>query len=234
MKPRIGMLIRMKSADDHYVIGQSDINAVRNAGGLPVLIPVADSTEDIAEQLENIDALYIPGGPDINTLLFGEEPIQSMGGSRRSDDIFETEAVRRAAEKKLPILGICRGEQIINVALGGTVYQDIPAQYPNALRHRQPDPGREMTHSVKVEKGTQLYSLCQSERIEVNTFHHQSVKELGRGMKVSATAPDGIIEAIESGDGRIIGVQWHPELLQKEGGIHTAVFKRLVELAGNK
>lgn len=94
MKPRIGMLIRMKSGDNHYVIGQSDINAVKNAGGLPVLIPVMNSTEDIPEQVENIDALYIPGGPDINTLLFGEEPIIGMGGSRRSDDIYEMEMIR--------------------------------------------------------------------------------------------------------------------------------------------
>lgn len=231
MKPRIGMLIRMKSGDNHYVIGQSDINAVKNAGGLPVLIPVMNSTEDIPEQVENIDALYIPGGPDINTLLFGEEPIIGMGGSRRSDDIYEMEIIRQAAAKNLPILGVCRGEQVINIAFGGTVYQDIPAQYPNALRHRQPDPGCEMTHSVKVEKGTALYALCNCERLEVNTFHHESVREPGRGIKVSATAPDGIIEAIESEDGRIMGIQWHPELLQQEGGVHTAVFKRLVELA---
>ena len=89
-----------------------------------------------------------------------------------------------------------------------------------------------MTHSVKVEKGTGLYALCNCERLEVNTFHHESVREPGRGIKVSATAPDGIIEAIESEDGRIMGIQWHPELLQQEGGVHTAVFKRLVELAG--
>ena len=177
------MLIRMKSGDNHYVIGQSDINAVKNAGGLPVLIPVMNSTEDIPEQVENIDALYIPGGPDINTLLFGEEPIIGMGGSRRSDDIYEMEMIRQAAAKKLPILGVCRGEQVINIAFGGTVYQDIPAQYPNALRHRQPDPGCEMTHSVKVEKGTALYALCNCERLEVNTFHHESVREPGRGRR---------------------------------------------------
>ena len=112
MKPRIGMLIRMKSGDNHYVIGQSDINSVKNAGGLPVLIPVMSSTEDIPEQVANIDALYIPGGPDINTLLFGEEPIIGMGGSRRSDDIYEMEMIRQAAAKNLPILGVCRGEQV--------------------------------------------------------------------------------------------------------------------------
>ena len=115
------MLIRMKSGDNHYVIGQSDINAVKNAGGLPVLIPVMNSTEDIPEQVTNIDALYIPGGPDINTLLFGEEPIIGMGSSRRSDDIYEMEIIRQAAAKNLPILGVCRGEQVINIAFGGTV-----------------------------------------------------------------------------------------------------------------
>ena len=137
MKPRIGMLIRRKSADNHFVIGLNDVNAIKNAGGLPVLVPVTDDRDDLQAYIDSIDALYVPGGPDINTLLFGEEPIAGMGFSRRSDDLFEMEAVRMAYAAKKPVLGICRGIQVINVALGGTIYQDIPSQVPNALRHRQ-------------------------------------------------------------------------------------------------
>ena len=163
MKPRIGMLIRRKSADNHFVIGLNDVNAIKNAGGLPVLVPVTDDRDDLQAYIDSIDALYVPGGPDINTLLFGEEPIAGMGFSRRSDDLFEMEAVRMAYAAKKPVLGICRGIQVINVALGGTIYQDIPSQVPNALRHRQPDPGCEMTHTVKIEKGSILYQLAAGE-----------------------------------------------------------------------
>lgn len=231
MKPRIGMLIRRKSADNHFVIGLNDVNAIKNAGGLPVLVPVADDRDDLQAYIDSIDALYVPGGPDINTLLFGEEPIAGMGFSRRSDDLFEMEAVRMAYAAKKPVLGICRGIQVINVALGGTIYQDIPSQVPNALRHRQPDPGCEMTHTVKIEKGSILYQLAAGETAEVNTFHHESIKDAAKCLKVTATAPDGIIEAVESEDGLVFGTQWHPELLQAAGGVHKAVFSRFVEAA---
>ena len=234
MKPRIGMLIRIKLGDYHYVIGQRDVDSIKAAGGFPIMIPVTESLDDIDTYTDSIDGLYIPGGPDINALLFGEEPIPGMGRSRRSDDLFEMEIIRNAASKKLPMLGVCRGEQVINTAFGGTLYQDISAQCPNALRHYQPDSGTELTHSVKIAKDSVLCNaICHGERIEVNSYHHQAVKNLGHGLKASGFSADGLIEAIESEDGLIIGVQWHPEMLREKHEVHAALFNYLIECAKN-
>lgn len=231
MKPRIGMIIRRSATDDHFTIGQNDVNSIINAGGLPVLIPSCDELDDIDAQLDGIDALYVPGGADVSPLEYGEEPIEAQGASRRSNDIFEAEMIRRAAARELPTLGICRGIQILNVAFGGTLYQDIKTQYAGAQRHRQADKNSELTHTVTIQKGTAVYDICGCEKVLVNSFHHQAVKQPGKGFKVAAQAPDGMIEAIESENGLVIGIQWHPETLQMHGGAHTAIFKWLVEKA---
>lgn len=231
MKPRIGMIIRRSATEDRFSIGQNDIYSIVNAGGMPVLIPSYDNNDDIDAQLDGIDALYVPGGADVSPLVYGEEPIEEQGASRRSNDIFESEIIRRAAARKLPVLGICRGAQIVNVAFGGTLYQDIKSQYVGAIRHRQADKNCELTHTVTVLENTTLAEICGTGKLQVNSFHHQAVKVPGNGLRVSATASDGMIECVESEDGLVLGIQWHPETLQQHGGAHTAVFKWFVEKA---
>ncbi len=231
MKPRIGIIIRRSATEDRFSIGQNDIYSIVNAGGVPVLIPSYDNNDDIDAQLDGIDALYVPGGADVCPLVYGEEPIEELGPGRRSNDVFEGEIIRRAAARQLPVLGVCRGEQIINVAFGGTLYQDIKTQYKGALRHRQTDRTCELTHTATIHENTLLSEICGAGKLEVNSFHHQAVKTPGKGMRVSANAPDGMVEAIESENGLVLGIQWHPETLQQYGGAHTAIFKWLVEKA---
>lgn len=233
MKPRIGVISRLAWGEKKYAIGQSDLKSVIAAGGVPVVIPIVDN-DLIDDFIATVDGIFSPGGMDINTLLFNEEPVPGMGKCRMGDDLFEMEIIRRAHKAGKPVLGICRGEQVINVAFGGTLYQDIPSQTENVIRHYQQADSSEYTHTAFIKKDSLLYSLCGTDSVPVNSYHHQSVKALGEGLKAAATAKDGIIEAIQNEDGTVLGIQWHPELMQMHGGIHTAIFKKFVELCAER
>lgn len=188
------------------------IDAVRQAGGEVMLIPSGDDASGCGQIMSVLDGLLLPGGADVSPLLYGEQPIKEVTFSRISDDRFEAALIKAALEQQKPIFGICRGMQMLNVALGGTLYQDIHAQNAAALCHRQdPSIRAEGTHSVTIVQGTHLERIINAATAIVNSYHHQAVKALGAGMTVSAVADDGVIEAFESADGMMIGVQWHPE-----------------------
>lgn len=186
--------------------------AIQYSGGAPVLIPVAQNRETLQAILDRVDGLLLSGGPDINPRLFGEQPQQGLGEIDEDLDRMELEAARMAFQKDLPILGICRGIQVLNVSQEGTLYQDIPSQVQGSINHSQKADKAVNTHSVSIEGKTSLYKIFRRKEIWVNGKHHQSIKDLAPGFIISAKAPDGIIEAVEDPSKRFVtGVQWHPE-----------------------
>lgn len=202
------------------------ILAVQRAGGIPVILPVTDNPQVIQRMIESIDGLILTGGEDIDPLKwFGEEPVPAMGGIVPVRDFFDIHLVRAAVARGIPVLGICRGEQVINVAFGGTLYQDIPSQAKskNPVKHRQSAPREYGTHSISIKKDSRLYEILGADvagsgKLRVNSYHHQAVKDVAPGFVVSAYAKDGIVEAIEmKNDPRVIGVQFHPEGLISAG-----------------
>lgn len=209
------------------------VQAIREAGGIPFVIPVTTDTEQINDILDNIDGIIMSGGEDYDPQLYGEQPIRQLGEVVPERDKFDLLLIRGAVGRGLPLLGICRGEQGLNIALGGTLYQDIPSQLPNSVKHGQSAPASYGTHAISVEKGSVMGNLLGVDSISVNSFHHQSVKKPAPGLIVSATAPDGVVEAIEKpGDPRIVGTQFHPEGAVYAGDMRfLPIFTNLVEQA---
>ena len=194
-----------KLADGYY-------RSVQKAGGVPVIIPPLSDTDSIINTLEHIDGLLLSGGADYNPLYANEEPIPALHGINSERDLPELLITRLAYNRQIPILGICRGIQTLAMALGGKVLQDIGQ---SGIKHSQDADRSEPTHSVTVEQGSTLFNIYkQEEKLYVNSFHHQAVGDAGPLLRISATAPDGTIEAIESNEYKsILGVQWHPECL---------------------
>lgn len=204
--------------------------AVEEAGGLPVPISILQKEEDLARLVDLLDGILFSGGVDIDPHHYGEEPHPGLGKVTPERDEIEIQLCREFHRRKKPIFGICRGIQLINVALGGTLYQDIKSQLPNVLKHYQEAPAHHPTHSVIVEKDSLLFSIVKAERFRVNSFHHQALKTIAPGLKVVARASDGIVEAVESNDeGFVLAVQWHPERMFKHHEEHFELFKRFVE-----
>ena len=223
------------------------VNSIRMAGGVPLVIPVTSDDAQIDAVLSVIDGLVMTGGEDFDPLKwFGEEPIRGLGEVVPSRDEFDVKLVRAAVAKGIPVLGICRGEQLLAVAFGGSLWQDIPSQVKDSyVKHRQGSTtGTVGTHSIAIEKGSLLSNVLDGRTSAVvNSFHHQAIKAVPKGFKVVATAADGIIEAVERsgrlapqfGDGGalILGVQFHPEVITNGGNPEfLPIFQRLVAEAG--
>ncbi|WDV47888.1 gamma-glutamyl-gamma-aminobutyrate hydrolase family protein [Clostridiaceae bacterium M8S5] len=205
------------------------VQSVVRAGGVPYIIPLVYDEEIIRMQLENIDALILSGGHDANPLLWGEEPSQKLGAILPKRDTFDTTLYKIAIELKKPILGICRGEQIINVAEGGTIHQDLSLIDGCYIKHNQGHLSNIPTHTVNIVKGTKLYDIL-GEKVITNSFHHLAVKDVAPGFIVSATSNDGVIEAIEKdGDHFVVGVQFHPEMMTKDYPTMSKLFENLIE-----
>ena len=204
------------------------------AGGTPVIIPPVAAKEVLVNTLEQLDGLILTGGADYNPLWMGEEPSTHLHGINRERDLAELLTARLAFNRQIPTLGICRGIQTLAIALGGKVAQDIQeAASPGTviIKHAQDADRSEPTHSVRIADGSILSGIYEGETIHVNSFHHQAVAQPGPHFRITATAPDGTVEAIESTEHKaVMGVQWHPEWLEEEG---RRLFKWLVDCAGN-
>ena len=203
--------------------------AVLRAGGAPVLLPRSDDEAVMRAVMERVDGLLLTGGGDVAPGAYGEGPHPKSAGHDPVRDAAEFAAVRFALERGIPILGICRGNQALNVALGGTLVQDVPSQVPGACRHWGSDGGNVFAHSVQVEPDTLLARVLGVTQLEVNSWHHQAVKDVAPGLRVNCRAPDGVIEGVESADGRpILAVQCHPEDLAAEFPVFRRLFEWLV------
>lgn len=194
-----------------YAVRENYCGSVAAAGGLPVPLP---HEPDIADTyLDTIDALVITGGAfDVDPSLFGDTTRHDTVVTKDRRTTFEIAVTRGALERDMPVLGICGGQQLLNVVLGGTLIQHIPDEIEAALPHEQPNPRDEPGHDVKVTPGTLLHKITGTETLSVNSAHHQAVKTIGDGIVIDAVAPDGVIEGIEMPGKRFcLGVQWHPE-----------------------
>lgn len=207
--------------------------AIDAAGGVPVILPPLTTPERAARALEIVDALVFPGGDDLPPDTYGQSPLECS----RYVPVETTrlragqELLRAAARSHRPVLGVCYGHQLLNVMLGGDMVQDIPLLVPGSLEHRSHE-GVDALHEVSLEPGSRLAELVGGARVRVNSSHHQSVGRAGKGLRVVARSPDGVIEAVEGEDATrfLVGVQWHPERLGK-GGAGWGLFEALVEAA---
>ena len=231
-KPVIGISAPLHPESRGYRISHCYADAVTEAGGIALLLPAVTAPEDVELLLQNLDGVLIPGGPDVDPLFYGEEPRQGLGLVIRSNDVFEMHLLKAARAAHKPILCVCRGVQVLNVTFGGTLIQDIPSQLPEALRHMQIPVDRvDPTHSVDIVKDSYLYEAFGTETVLTNSFHHQCINKVAPGFSVSAKARDGVIEAIEVKEERILGVQWHPEEMVHAHPEHLRLFKQLVDAA---
>lgn len=235
MKPVIGITTYMGDKKGYYSVSGNYVDSVIMAGGIPVCIPVISNEEDFDRYLGLVDGIIFTGGIDVSPLSYGENPISHVNNVSSIRDDYEISLFRRAYAGSIPILGICRGNQLINVALGGSLYQDINAQVPGSLGHSPEGISvDELYHSVKIEKNSRLHDIFNEDRMFVNSFHHQAIKKLGEGLVISSMSEDGIIEGIESTkEGFLVGIQSHPECLAKRYSMFLSPFRALVSAAEN-
>jgi putative glutamine amidotransferase len=215
-------------------LGMPYVRALARAGAIPIVLPPLPA-DAVPALLGPLAAVCLSGGPDLDPSAYGAAPSPDLGPVEPALDVFELEVARCADAAGLPILGICRGSQALNVARGGTLHQHLPAITDNTVDHRQRAPGWEETHDVRIAPDSRLAAILGVTELRVNSFHHQAVDRLGEGLKAVAWAVDGTIEAIEAvegdGDRLVLGVQWHAETLDRPGP-HPRLFEALVAAAG--
>jgi len=235
MRPIIGITIDKNMNDGFYYqkVNECNLNAVSKNGGLPIMLPITNNEEIIDGYLNMIDGIYFTGGSDINPLLFGEDPVKTLGSVDYDRDEFEIKLYEKAAMMDMPMLGICRGQQIINVAAGGSLYQDIYSQRVDTNGHSPKfSVGGYEYHIVEIMKDTKISDIFKAEKIKTNSFHHQAVKEVAEDYIATAFTRDGIIEGIESTKlSFAVGLQWHPEIMYERYPIFSNIFKALIDAA---
>ena len=219
MKPIIGIVPSIEEKENKYFIHEDNINAIKNAGGNPILLPYNLDENDLNQFLQFVDGLYLTGGFDIDPTFFGEEPHPRLGMINRQRDEVEIMLIHKFCSENKPILAICRGCQIVNIAMNGDMYQDIYSQLNiPLLQHEQKAIKSHASHFVKVLEGSLLYQLVKKQKIKVNSRHLQANRKLGNTLITSGNSSDGIIEAIESKKYRfLLGLQWHPENMAVAG-----------------
>lgn len=244
MKPVIGVTPDFNAGDREDMGGREPTyflrarysNAIEALGGVPIILPLAGDATARFQLLKGLDGLLLTGsGPDLPPRLYGERQRYAFRVMSRKRYDFELEMARLATKAGLPLLGICGGMQAINVALGGSLIQDIASQLDSPLQHRAPGPATRLAHGVQVSPKSLLRRIVGQDRIRVNSSHHQSVKEVAPSLVASAVASDGVIEAIESKrptqHSFLLGVQWHPEFLYDRFDVHRRLFQIFLKAA---
>jgi putative glutamine amidotransferase len=202
-------------AGRELALGLTYPDAIRRTGAVPVVIPPMDVAA-IEPLLDGLWGLCLSGGPDLHPSVYGAEPHPALGPTEPELDCFEVALVRAAEAREMPVLAICRGLQVLNIARGGTLTQDLPSQRPSAIEHRQPQAASRPTHDVRLEPGSLTADCLGLLELRVNSFHHQAVDRLGSGLRPVGWAPDGVVEALEATDREFtVAVQWHAESMSR-------------------
>jgi putative glutamine amidotransferase len=216
----------------HETVPEFYLRMLAQAGAAPIVLPVHAGWSDEVRSV--LDAVVLTGGGDVDPTAYGQEPAPTVYGVDSSRDEVEFRLVRWAVDGGIPLLAVCRGVQAMNVALGGTLVQDIATEVPGALDHVRTDHHEGPVHAVRIESDSLLADLLGSDAAEVNSMHHQAVESAGENVRVVATAPDGVVEGIEvRGAGFALGVQWHPECLGREDP-SFGIFEGLVRAAASR
>jgi putative glutamine amidotransferase len=235
-RPRIGLTMRLEMETSRFYLGRDYSEAVAACGGVPVHIPLIPDPDYIAQVMSGLDGVLLPGSnTDTEPMRYGQEPMPQLGTVIPEKDETDLLVLAEAENLKMPVFGICFGMQIMNVFYGGTLFQDIFSQIQGCLKHEQGAPTYRTSHGINIEKGSMLHSLAETDEARVNTSHHQAVDRVGRHLKVTAWAPDGVIEAIEGtkADHFLLGVQWHPELNWTREKLSASIFGAFVGAAAS-
>lgn len=229
MKPIIG--VTMHASEQKLEVNSSYIESIERAGGIPICLPYVTTQEEQSMLLAKLDGLLLIGGHDVNPLLYGQQPHEKLGMVISKRDESDVAFLKQAIVMDLPILAICRGHQLLNVAFGGTLIQDIPSQVNGAFLHTQRSARHELTHTVELVTATFQEIFGETEMM-TNSFHHQAVAQVGEGLVVAALAKDGVIEGLEYPKARhCISVQWHPEELYATNEQARRLFAHFIEAA---
>lgn len=231
-KPIIGLVPLYDEKKESYWMLPGYMQGIEKAGGIAVMLPLTEDENTLNTLIEKIDGLLLTGGHDVSPTLYGEEKLDVCAKTCPERDNMEKHIVLAAIKADKPIFGICRGIQLLNALLGGTLYQDLPAQFPSDICHRQNPPYDEPAHRVSLEEGTPLYTLFGKDSLNVNSCHHQGIKNLAPGLRAMAYAPDGLTEAVYMPDKKFVwAVQWHPEFAYKTDRDSLELLKRFVKAA---
>lgn len=220
-----------------WVMNHRYFLALTSVGAIPWMVPLLDSDQETLRAIyERVDGVFIAGGVDIDPASYGAAPHELCGRTDPPRDLVEMLFTRWAMEEGKPVLGVCRGMQVINVVAGGTLYQDCTAEHADAIKHDYfPTAGHQrdyLAHEISISPGTRLQRVFGAGAARVNSMHHQGIRELGAGLIASAFAPDGLIEALEvAGDRFVLGVQWHPEMLIDSDAATHRLFSEFIEAA---
>ena len=212
-------------------VNEDYVDSVVKNGGIPYIMPFNEDESVIKEQILNIQGLILSGGHDVDPHNYGEEPEQKLGDIWPERDKFDMLLLKLAEENNIPVLGICRGMQIINTYHGGTLYQDLSYRKEKTLKHSQGQTPTLLTHTVEVDPHTYVAKILGKTKFRTNSFHHQLIKDVAPNFKVAARCVDGVVESIENEDGSVIAVQWHPEMLHRVVPYQNNLFKHIIKHA---
>lgn len=230
-KPLVGITPAYKNDENKSYLKREYYDGIYMAGGLPVILPPTDNKENLDDFLQRCDGLLLTGGADLDARHYGETNLPFNGEICPVRDSSELYLARKAIEQNKPVFGICRGIQVMNVAMGGTLFQDIHSQIKEVdiLKHSQNAPAGYPTHEVIIEKGSKVWESFGRERAWVNSFHHQAVRDVGPGFAVTSRSVDGVIESIEYTANKFtVGVQWHPEWMWHENKEFLKLFEMFI------
>lgn len=230
MRPVVGVVPLWDDEKESIWMLPGYLDGISEAGAIPITFPLRASEEELAQLVSLCDGLLITGGQDVSPELYGETPLEGLVETCVPRDILEHVLLRLALEDDMPLLGICRGIQFVNVDLGGTLYQDLPSQHPSEVTHSQLPPYDVPAHEVEVLAGTPLHACLGVDRLPVNSCHHQAVRELAPGLEPMAISTDGLVEALWRPTSRFLwAVQWHPEFSHRVDESSRRIFTAFVE-----